>query len=130
MSSYGDRLRRERREELAQKALPPETRNEYGEYTFAVKFEGGKVFPAAAYAYTPDKDKPSTWKLRLWATSDGGPDARIVGAAVAALGEGFRGNRVQIPADDLSLVKAKVRNAWRKANPDKSEEDLPDVIKE
>ncbi len=30
------------------------------------KTENGMQFPAEAYAYVPDPDKPSTWKLRLW----------------------------------------------------------------
>lgn len=93
------------------------------------KSEDGVMFPAEAYAYTPMDFKPSTWKLRLWATPTGGPDAGIVGAAVAALGKGFRGNRVEIPVDDLPGVKVKVRAAWIKANPDKKSEDMPSVIK-
>jgi hypothetical protein len=96
----------------------------------ATKSEGDAGnFPASDYAYVPDPDKPSTWKLRLTATPGGPPDARIVGAAIAALGKGFRGNKVQIPAEDLPAVKAKVRAAWKKANPDKEPEDMPDVIK-
>lgn len=94
------------------------------------KTEAGAKFPESAYAYTPDPDMPSTWKLRLWASPDGGPDARIVGAAVAALGEGFRGNKVQIPAEDLPKVKAKVRAAWTEANPDKDLDEMPAAIKE
>ena len=95
----------------------------------ATKKEQGEEFTAADYAYTPDKDKPSTWKLRLTNTPGGDPDSKIVGAAVAALGpKGFRGNKVQIPEEDLPGVKAKVRRAWLKANPDKSKEDLPTAI--
>lgn len=96
----------------------------------ATKREDGKDFPASAYAYVPDVAKPSTWKLRLTRTPGGGPDAGIVGAAVAALGKGFRGQKVQIPAADLGTVKAKVRSAWRKANPGKKSEDIPAAIKE
>jgi len=94
------------------------------------KTEDGKRFPAEAYAYVPDPEAPSTWKLRLWATPGGGPDAAIVGAAIAALGKGFRGRKVQIPAADLPAVKKKVRAAWKKANPDKDEEQMPAVIRE
>lgn len=93
----------------------------------AGKTEGGKVFPASDYAYTPDKEKPSTWKLRLTSTPGGDPDPRIVGAAIAALGPGFRGQKVQIPAEDLAAVKARVKAAWKKANPDK--EELPEILK-
>ena len=81
----------------------------------AMKTEAGKKFPAKDYAYTPDKNKPSTWKLRLTSTPGATPDVRIVGAATAALGKGFRGNKVNIPAAALAGVKNKVRAAWKKA---------------
>ena len=74
-------------------------------------------------------DTPSHWKLRLTKTPGGKPDAGIVGAAVAALGKGFRGNKVIIPSADLSAVKARVKAAWKQANPDKSDEDLPPILK-
>jgi hypothetical protein len=92
-----------------------------------MKMEDGKQFPASDYAYVHDPEKSSTWKLRLTATPWGDPDPRIVGAAVAALGPGFRGQKVQIPSSDLGVVKAKVRTAWKKANPDK--EELPAILK-
>lgn len=94
------------------------------------KTEDGKAFPASDYAYVPDPDKPSTWKLRLTSTPGGPPDPRIVGAAVAALGPGFRGQKVEIPEEDLPAVKRKVRAAWRKAHPDASEDDMPEVLRE
>lgn len=93
------------------------------------KTEGGKKFLAGDYAYVPDPKKPSTWKLRLTNTPGGDPDPRIVGAAVAALGPGFRGQKVQIPSDARSGVIARVHSAWLKANPDKDKEDLPKVLK-
>lgn len=90
----------------------------------------GVEFPASDWAYTPDKDHPSTWKLRLTSKPGGSPDPAIVGAAVAALGPGgFRGKKVQIPAEDLAGVKAKVRAAWRAANPEKGADDLPPILK-
>ena len=94
------------------------------------KTENGKNFPASAYAYTPDKTKPSTWKLRIWADPSGGPDSSIVGAAVAAVGKGFRGNKVEIPEADMGTVKTKLRKAWKKANPDKMADEIPEAIKE
>jgi hypothetical protein len=93
------------------------------------KTEGGKKFPASDFAYVPDPDKPSTWKLRLTKEPGGEPDAGIVGAAAAALGEGFRGNKVEIPEADRAAVVAKVRRAWKKANPDKKASEMPDSIK-
>lgn len=118
MSSYSEKLRRERREQLALKIL-----------AFATKTEDGTAFPASDYAYVPDPDMPSTWKLRLTSSPGGDPDPQIVGAAIAALGKGFRGNKVQIPSADLAAVKAKVKAAWKKANPDKDEEEMPEAIK-
>jgi len=94
------------------------------------KSEDGKKFPASDYAYVPDANKPSTWKLRLTAKPGGKPDSGIVGAAAAALGKGFRGQKVQIPKADLPAVKAKVRAAWKKANPDKEADEMPAGIKE
>lgn len=94
-----------------------------------VKTEGGVEYPADAYAYVPDPDKPSTWKLRLWESPDKKVTAKQVGMAVAALGTGFRGNKVDIPDDDLAAVKAKVLAAWKQANPDATDDDIPDVLK-
>jgi len=95
----------------------------------AAKTEGGKKFPAGDYAHVPNPDKPSTWKLRLTSEPGGSPDPRIVGMAVAALGEGFRGNKVGIPAKDRAKVVARVRAAWLKANKNKGEKDLPATLK-
>lgn len=96
----------------------------------ATKTEDGQEFPASDYAYVPDPDRPSTWKLRLTSRPGGPPDPRIVGMAVAALGPGFRGNRVEIPPEDLPAVKRRVRAAWLRAHPDKGPDDLPDVLRE
>jgi len=78
--------------------------------------------PASAYAYAPDPDKPSTWKLRI-------DDAAHVGGAVAAIGKGFRGNKVSIPEKDLPAVKKKIKAAWLKFHKDKSAEDLPAILR-
>jgi hypothetical protein len=96
------------------------------------KTEDGREYPAAAFAYVPDPDKPSTWKLRLWSTEPGEKETvSQIGAAVAALGPGgFRGNRVQIPADDLPGVKQRVLQAWMKVHPDKDRDDAPAVLKD
>jgi hypothetical protein len=95
-----------------------------------MKTEDGKKYPASDFAYVPDPSSPSTWKLRLTSTPGGSPDTRIVGAALAALGPGFRGNKVQIPSKDLAGVKAKVKTAWNKIHPDAKPEDVPSILKE
>jgi hypothetical protein len=94
-----------------------------------MKTEGGRKYPAAAYAYVPDRTKPSTWKLRLWETPDKKETAAQVGRAIAAIGKGFRGQKVQLPADAIKAVKAKIRAAWRRTNPDKKTSDMPPVLR-
>ena len=96
--------------------------------TLPMKTEDGVEFPSEAYAYVPDPESPSTWKLRLWESPAKKVTARQVGMAVAALGPGFRGQKVEIPEGEMSSVKAKVRSAWNEANPDK-EEDMPPILK-
>lgn len=80
---------------------------------------GGEDHPASDFAYVPDPDKPSTWKLPVY-------DSTHVSAAVAALGQGFRGKKVQIPAGDMKAVKAKVKAAYKKFYPEK---DVPPILK-
>lgn len=71
------------------------------------------------YAYKPDPKNPSTFKLDI-------SDAKHTAAAVAALGKGFRGNKVSIPAKDLPAVKKRVAAAYRKFYPDN---ELPPILK-
>lgn len=94
----------------------------------ASKTEDGKQFPASDYAYVPDPESPSTWKLRLTSTPGGTPDPTIVGAAAAALGPGYRGQKVQLPAADRAKVVTRVRAAWVKANPDKDKDAMPKTL--
>ena len=89
------------------------------EFEKALKKEGSEKLPASAFAYTPDKEKPSTWKLRI-------DDATHTRSAVAALGKGMMGNKVQIPSKDLKAVKSKVRAAYKKFYPDN---EVPAVLK-
>lgn len=92
-----------------------------------MKTEDGTAYPAGAFAYVPDAEKPSTWKLRLWESPEDKVTRRQVGMAVAALGEGFRGQKVEIPADDLASVKSKVREAWSSVH--EEGDDMPPVLK-
>ena len=89
---------------------------------YASKTEAGVAHPSSHYAYVPEADKPSTWKLLIH-------DKAHVAAASAALGPGFRGQKVSLPSEDRAKVVAKVRSAWKKFNSDKSEEDMPEVLK-
>lgn len=95
--------------------------NSYISEVFKVtKKEGDETLSASAFAYVPDKESPSTWKLRI-------DDANHTRAAVAALGKGFRGNKVDIPSEDLPAVKRKVKAAYKKFFPD--EKELPEILK-
>lgn len=75
-------------------------------------------FKKSDFAYTPS-DNTSEWKLNI-------TDANHVRAAVAALGKGFRGQKVEIPAADRDAVIKRVRTAYKKFYP---ANDLPEIIK-
>lgn len=96
-----------------------------------MKTEDGVQYPAEAFAYVPDPEKPSTWKLRLWEDPEKKETPRQVGMAIAALSPGgFRGNRVEIPKEDFPKVKERIRAAWKKVHEDADPEDMPAVIRE
>ena len=94
-----------------------------------VKTEDGVKFPAEAFAYVPDPEKPSEWKLRIWEDPQKKVTRKQLGAAAAALSPGgFRGQRVDIPSGDISKVKAKLRSAYRSL--DVKDEEMPKWVKE
>jgi len=94
-----------------------------------MKTDDGEKFPAQAYAYVPDSEKPSEWRLRLWENSTLKVTRKQLGAAAAALSPGgFRGQRVDIPKGDLPAVKRKIRAEYRKL--DVEDEDMPKWVKE
>lgn len=61
----------------------------------------GKEYPASEFAYVPDPEKPSTWKLPIF-------DAHHVGGALAAMTSDYRGNPVEIPERDRKAVMEKI----------------------
>ncbi len=94
-----------------------------------MKTEDGVQFPAQAFAYVPDAEKSSTWKLRLWEDLEKKVTRAQLGRAAAALSPGgFRGQKVAIPSADLPAVKRKIRAEYRKL--DVEEEDIPRWVKE
>ena len=93
------------------------------------KRENGEDFPAEAFAYVPDPEMPSGWKLRLWESLDSKVTVAQVARAVMALGVGFRGNKVEIPAEDHGRVVKKVLDAWLKVHPDLTAKDAPNVLR-
>ena len=91
--------------------------------------EDGVKYPSAAYAYVPDVEKSSTWKLRVWEDLDKKVTKAQLGRLAAALSPGgFRGQKVAIPAADLSAVKRKIRTEYRKL--EVADEDIPRWVKE
>ena len=93
------------------------------------KMEHGVEYNASDYAYVPDAEKPSTWKLRLADGETGNITIAQLGRAAAALSSGgFRGNKVKIPANAIEDVKARIRNEYRKMHVRDS--DMPMSVKE
>ena len=94
-----------------------------------MKTEDGVKYPATAFAYVPDAEKPSTWKLRLWQDLTLKVTRAQLGRAAAALSPGgFRGQKVQIPSADLPAVKRKIRAEYSKLDVDPDE--VPKWVKE
>ena len=60
----------------------------------------GEAHPASDFAYVPDPEKPSTWKLPIF-------NMRHVGGALAAMTSDYRGNPVGIPEGDRRAVMKK-----------------------
>ncbi len=94
-----------------------------------MKTEDGVEYPASAFAYTPDAELSSTWKLRLWEDAAKKVTRSQLGRAAAALSPGgFRGQKVEIPSADLPAVKRKIRAEYRKL--DIADEDIPRWVQE
>jgi len=96
----------------------------------AKKTEDGVQYPAGDYAFVPDPESPSTWKLRL---SEAGSPGKItvaqLGRAAAALSPaGFMGQQVELPADAVAAVKRRIRAEYRKLGVETG--DMPASVKE
>lgn len=95
----------------------------------AMKTDAGKQYPESSYLYVPDKEKVSTWKLRIY-DENGTLDKNLLSAAIASFSAGgYRGNQVQLPEADAKSIKAKLRKIWLETYPDKTKTDMPDGIK-
>ena len=81
----------------------------------AMKTEDGAQYPMAAFAYTPEADKPSDWKLRLWES----PVKKVtkaqlnIASAYLSIG-GYRGVKVEILREALPDVRMRVRAEYKK----------------
>ncbi len=95
----------------------------------AEKLEDGVAYPRSAYAYVPDPSKPETWKLRLWESIDKGiTKGQLNKASVSLSPGGLNGDKVTIPAADLSSVKSRIREEYKKLDLD--DKDIPRWVKE
>jgi hypothetical protein len=90
------------------------------------KTEGGVKYPASDYACVPDRSKPSTWQLRLSQGRPGNITTSQLGRAAAALGKGFRGNKVDLKCS-RGAVKRRIRSEYKKLGT--KPEDMPDAVK-
>jgi hypothetical protein len=85
------------------------------------KTVNGTELPASAFLYVPDSEDPGTWKLPV-KDANGEPNLGRVAAAAAALSpKGFRGSRVDIPADEIGAVKKKLVALYKRLGRDKKE---------
>ena len=95
----------------------------------AMKPEDGKLYPAAAFAYVPDRKEASGWRLRLWEDPEKKTTKAQLGKAAAALSPGgLSGQKVSIPKEALPAVKRKIRAAYRALEVE--EDDMPKWVKE
>ena len=91
--------------------------------------QDGEDYPAEAFAYVPDPEKPSTWKLRLWESPSLKVTVAQLGRAAAAFSAGgFRGNKVELTDAEAKAAKAKIRAAYKKFGT--KTEDIPESVKE
>ncbi len=102
-------------------------REEMTDYTQskAKKTEDGVEFGPEAYLYVPDPDKPSTWKLRI-EEEPGRITVAQLGRAAAALGPGFRGQRVDLEPEERRVAARKLIGLYR--DQDVADEDIPEYL--
>ena len=83
--------------------------------TFATKTEDGVEYDKSCYLVA-DSDNPSEWKLRIKEMTDGKKmvTKAQLGRAAAALGKGFRGNKVQLSAEQRKGATAKLKAEYKK----------------
>jgi len=92
-----------------------------------VKVEGDIKYPMEAYAYTPDTEDSSTWKLRLWESVDKGVTKFQLGKISAMLSPGgYNGQKIVLT--DSSVAKRKIRSEYQKLGVE--DDDMSKWIKE
>lgn len=91
-----------------------------------VKVIGGKEFHARDFFYVGDPEEVGTWKLRKGENPNEVDAVHVSGAAQAIGPRGFRGQKAQIPSEDLPGVKRRILAAMR--NLDYDEEHIKDTF--
>lgn len=87
-----------------------ENGQDYDSFQAVTKRERGIDFPPRAFLFVPDVHAPSTWKLRVWEDLEKKVTRRQLGLAAAAFAPGgFRGRRVQLPANQVQTIKRRLR---------------------
>lgn len=94
----------------------------------AIKRENGMDFPPRDYAYVPDPNRPATWRLRLTETPGKVTELQLRKAAAALSPAGFRGNRLELPAQTLTSVKRRLLAEFRRLKVDEGK--IPSSVKE
>jgi len=94
-----------------------------------IKTEDGIEFPKEAYLYVPDTEKSSTWKLRIWEDLESKITKAQLGRAAAAFSPGgFRGNKVELPSEDIKGVKDKLKSLYKELGVENK--DMPKYLSE
>jgi len=94
-----------------------------------MKTEEGEKFPATAYAYVPDKEQSTTWKLRLWEDAEKKVTKSQLSRAAASLSPGgYKGQKVVIPVAESPTVKRMIRTEYRKLGVET--EEIPRWVRE
>lgn len=109
---------------------PPYRLRESQQVQEAIKSEDGTDYGPDAYLVVPDKDAPSGWKLRIKELVDGKKEVTRaqLGRALAALFEGFRGQKVELTADQRKAAIGRLRAEYRKLGVEG--DDLPKELQE
>ncbi len=75
--------------------------------------------PLEAFAYAGDSDDPSTWRLPMWETADGGVTKKAVDHCAAWISPGgLKGKLTDIPVELFPVIRARLRGAYREAGVD------------
>jgi len=93
----------------------------------AVQVVEGVEYTNAAFAFTPDMDKPEDWQLLLY-DGEAVSAAKLKEASAALSPGGFAGHKATIPDTHLEAVKRRIRTEYRGLGVDDA--DIPRWVKE